>query len=360
MSPYPPGLELPEAAKRPSCAEEWPPVLAPADAKPIGAWTIVDRPDGRKQWAYEGYSLYTSMLDKQPGDVLGTTNLLHISNDDRGFNGVVRRVVGPKPNVPAQFAVYTTITGRSVELHEEWSVYSYDGDARNKSNCYNACLDGWEPTLAGSYASPIHEWTTFERAPGVWQWAFRGRPMYRHLTDRDPHSQDGADVPQWHNVYTQMAPKPPQSFKVKITTIGDTLGDEHGKTIYEYRCTDDALDQLLCDYPEAPQIYRFTVCGGGDPDRCAKTFPYVIAPKGAKTGNQVWGTMYVDPKTGKRATADQPNALNVWTFRGRPLYTFAGRNNYGDKTSEDTNANGWGEFGGRRNGFHAIVYRNVF
>ncbi|MSR16061.1 MAG: hypothetical protein EXR86_16230 [Gammaproteobacteria bacterium] len=184
--------------------------------------------------------------------------------------------------------------------------------------------------------------------------------MYRHLTDRTLHSQDGSDVPHWHNVYTQMAPKPPQGLAVKVTAMGDALGDEHGKTVYEYRCTDDAIDQLLCDYPEAPQIYRLTVCGGGDRDLCLKTFPYVIAPKGAKTGNQVWGTMYVDPKTGKRATADQPRALNVWTFRGRPVYTFDGFNNYGDKTPEDTNADSWGEFKGLRNGFHVILYRDVF
>ena len=36
MSPYPPGLELPEADTRPSCVQIWPPVLAPSDAKPVG------------------------------------------------------------------------------------------------------------------------------------------------------------------------------------------------------------------------------------------------------------------------------------------------------------------------------------
>src|SRR5258708_4253079 len=49
MSPYPAGLELPEVATRPSCTDVWPPVLAAANAKPVGKWTVVERKDGRKQ-----------------------------------------------------------------------------------------------------------------------------------------------------------------------------------------------------------------------------------------------------------------------------------------------------------------------
>lgn len=41
------------------CAQNWPPLAATADAKPMGDWTIVDRQDGTKQWAYKGKSLYT-------------------------------------------------------------------------------------------------------------------------------------------------------------------------------------------------------------------------------------------------------------------------------------------------------------
>src|SRR6185312_6253100 len=43
MSPYPPGLRLPELATRKSCQAEWPPVIAPAAATPVGKWTIIPR-----------------------------------------------------------------------------------------------------------------------------------------------------------------------------------------------------------------------------------------------------------------------------------------------------------------------------
>ena len=74
MSPYPGGLELPEVETRPSCTDVWPPVLAKPNAKPVGKWTILERKDGRKQWAYDGYALYTSVLDRKPGDTFGGTD----------------------------------------------------------------------------------------------------------------------------------------------------------------------------------------------------------------------------------------------------------------------------------------------
>ncbi len=355
MSPYPGGLELPEVETRPSCTTVWPPVLASAEAKSVGKWKVVDRPDGRKQWAYEGWPLYTSVLDKQPGDVFGGTN-----TPEFGESPALRYPVGPDENVPPQFAVQTTMMGRLVTTRDKWSIYTYDGDGREKSNCSGPCLDGWAPILAASSARPVGEWTTFERTSGVRQWAFRNKPVYRHINDPKVVALDGGDVPRWHNVFTQMAPEAPKGFALKDTVVGIVLGDSQGMTVYKYGCGDDALDQLECDTPDAPQVYRFTVCGGGNVERCLKAFPYVIAPAGAKSGNQVWGTMYIDPKTGKRATANQPGALNVWTFRGRPVYTFAGGRGYGDKKPTDVNAMNWGEFSGARNGYRALIYRHVF
>jgi predicted lipoprotein with Yx(FWY)xxD motif len=53
------------------CAENWPPAVAPADAKPVGDLTLVDREDGTKQWAHDGMPLYTFVGDKNPGEVTG-------------------------------------------------------------------------------------------------------------------------------------------------------------------------------------------------------------------------------------------------------------------------------------------------
>jgi predicted lipoprotein with Yx(FWY)xxD motif len=53
------------------CATNWPPLKAEAGAKADGDWTIVDRTDGSKMWAYEGRPVYTFIKDEKAGDVNG-------------------------------------------------------------------------------------------------------------------------------------------------------------------------------------------------------------------------------------------------------------------------------------------------
>jgi predicted lipoprotein with Yx(FWY)xxD motif len=53
------------------CAENWPPLMAGADAKPTGDWTVVKRDDGKMMWAYKGKPLYTFKRDTAPGETNG-------------------------------------------------------------------------------------------------------------------------------------------------------------------------------------------------------------------------------------------------------------------------------------------------
>ena len=54
-----------------TCATNWPPLMAAADSKASGDWSIVARDDGAKQWAYKGKPLYTWAKDTKPGDTTG-------------------------------------------------------------------------------------------------------------------------------------------------------------------------------------------------------------------------------------------------------------------------------------------------
>jgi predicted lipoprotein with Yx(FWY)xxD motif len=54
-----------------ACATNWPPLMAGAGATPSGAWSVVTRDDGTKQWAYKGKPLYTWAKDQKPGDKTG-------------------------------------------------------------------------------------------------------------------------------------------------------------------------------------------------------------------------------------------------------------------------------------------------
>lgn len=53
------------------CAANWPPALAAADATAAGDFTLVDRKDGTKVWAYKGWPLYSWAKDTKPGDTTG-------------------------------------------------------------------------------------------------------------------------------------------------------------------------------------------------------------------------------------------------------------------------------------------------
>jgi predicted lipoprotein with Yx(FWY)xxD motif len=53
------------------CSRTWVPLSAPPEAQPAGYWSIVERSGGTRQWAYQGYPLYTYANDKAPGDMIG-------------------------------------------------------------------------------------------------------------------------------------------------------------------------------------------------------------------------------------------------------------------------------------------------
>lgn len=62
------------------CAQNWPPLMADANAMPMGDWTIGTRDDGGKQWAYKGKPLYRWSKDTKPGDMTGdgVRNMWHV------------------------------------------------------------------------------------------------------------------------------------------------------------------------------------------------------------------------------------------------------------------------------------------
>lgn len=53
------------------CLVNWPALPATGDAKMMGSWMPITRPDGSKQWAYKGKPLYTYAKDMKAGDVVG-------------------------------------------------------------------------------------------------------------------------------------------------------------------------------------------------------------------------------------------------------------------------------------------------
>jgi predicted lipoprotein with Yx(FWY)xxD motif len=87
-----PGYALPGApakAEKDDCGFEcpgspWSPVLAGANDKAMGNWSVVDRKDGKKQWAFKGEPLYTHVRDTHPGTLNG------VRSGDRSWHALMR------------------------------------------------------------------------------------------------------------------------------------------------------------------------------------------------------------------------------------------------------------------------------
>src|SRR5262249_17494257 len=141
---FPEGV-LPEADKRPSCAQVWPPLAAPADAKPVGRWSIAVRSDGLRQWALDGYPLYTSVLDRIPGKVNGGPNSLPGYTKNQNYS---RIPVGPPADMPPGFAVGSSPAGRLLVTSTQAVVFVSEHDAQNVSHCDATCAKTWRPMLA--------------------------------------------------------------------------------------------------------------------------------------------------------------------------------------------------------------------
>lgn len=53
------------------CASNWPPLFAMDGDRADGDWSIVNRDDGKRQWAYRGKPLYYWVKDQKAGDTTG-------------------------------------------------------------------------------------------------------------------------------------------------------------------------------------------------------------------------------------------------------------------------------------------------
>jgi predicted lipoprotein with Yx(FWY)xxD motif len=64
-----------------TCATNWPPLTAEEGAAASGDYNVIQRDDGKKQWAYKGKPLYTWGKDKKPGDKTGdgVNNVWHVA-----------------------------------------------------------------------------------------------------------------------------------------------------------------------------------------------------------------------------------------------------------------------------------------
>jgi predicted lipoprotein with Yx(FWY)xxD motif len=79
------------------------------------------------------------------------------------------------------------------------TLYTFDKDETDKTNCYDKCAVNWPPFMAAADAMAEGEWTVVERTDGTKQWSYEGKPLYLYIEDKAPGDVIGegkGDV--WH------------------------------------------------------------------------------------------------------------------------------------------------------------------
>lgn len=328
------GHPIPGATFRSTCVDRWRPYRASSQAKAAGAFSIVVRPDGDRQWTYDGAPLYTSSRDRVPGEVNGTMGF-------GSYGGW--RTVPVEVWLPPGIKLVRKVQGLLLASGDGGLLFAPGEDAATGDA-------GWLPLSAPELARPRGEFMIDNQADGSRQWAFRGRPLHRPRVDVPRHEiQRIVESGRWQPVLFQPA-KPRPGFvtmHMSVPEIGWVYGDAAGWTLYAFYCFDRAPDRLHCDEPGDAAAHRSAVCGTGE--QCAREWrPVPAGPDDVPVGN--WGVADVPHPPFASATGaygEGVATVRAWTWHGRPVYTFAGDRMPGDVLGHGIEA--------RSSGFGAIT-----
>lgn len=81
------------------------------------------------------------------------------------------------------------------------TLYIFDKDTKDISNCYDACAAKWPPYLVQDGEAAKEGWSTTQRKDGSLQWVYEGKPLYYFVDDKNPGDAKGDGLNNvWHTV----------------------------------------------------------------------------------------------------------------------------------------------------------------
>jgi len=276
------------------CMADFRPALASGNAQPRGDWSLIDRPDGVRQWAYKGKPLSTYAGDSKAGDPLGDGFVV-----DRGLAlnrwRVVTAPMALLPGLTVRDAAQGTKVARVLAAAGGKTLYTSGRDADSgRSVCDAKCAEVWIPLAAPLVATPHDEWTIVQRDDGTRQWARSGRPLYTYSGDFKAGDMrgDGRDG-IWHAVTIQEPLPYPQGITLHASPMGSVYGNARGLTLYAYFNSGRQLG-ISCDA------------------RCmAANWKPALAPADATPA-------------GSWTVVAQADGTRQWAHHGKLVFTYAG------------------------------------
>ncbi len=192
-----------------TCAGKWPPLLAADGAVANATMTIITRGNGDKQWALKGQPLYQWHLDVAQGDIGGDNinNVWHLARPMPLITASINNLntyVGNKTiaSVTSSAEVLTSFRANK----DGFTLYTFDKDSINSSNCSGNCINIWPPLLADAGARAEAPLSLVDVADGNKQWAYKGKPLYFFVNDNAAGDTNGNEVKNiWHTATQEPA-----------------------------------------------------------------------------------------------------------------------------------------------------------
>jgi predicted lipoprotein with Yx(FWY)xxD motif len=191
-----------DACTSKQCLSHWTPISAPALAFGLGDFSIIERADGSRQWAFQEAPLFRYKEDLLPGDVHGSNvhPSMQLALLQKNFRPNSVAVISQ----PGYGDVFT-LNGRTLyfgsafekywggrNLRGSFEIAYHKGKRLGDKACVSdTCLENWRPFTAPADASSNGFWEVIARDDGSKQWAYKGFALYTHSNDQSPGHMRG-------------------------------------------------------------------------------------------------------------------------------------------------------------------------
>lgn len=91
-----------------------------------------------------------------------------------------------------------TKMGKALADEKGMILYTFDKDAKGKSNCDADCLKKWPAFHAAANAKAEGEWSLVKAADGMEMWAYEGKPLYTYEDKKAGEANGDGVGGVWH------------------------------------------------------------------------------------------------------------------------------------------------------------------
>lgn len=320
------------------CINTWPPLLADGGAKPSYPLSVLSLENGQKQWAYKEKPLYFFIGDSNAYDTAGdgVNDVWHIAN-----------------NTPALFRItdlgnVLSATGKILALlpdpddgttlipqhadRDQFTLYTFDNDNENTSNCNGNCAVIWPAFLADERDPDVGQFTKFERADGLLQWSWDKKPLYFFDGDTDKKQTKGEGFNGvWHVIADLPAGNMMAPIQLFDSVLGESLTVSGTATVLKKTSGETDFSPVTDDFTGF-QLYTFDVdepnISNCVSEMCVSTWPPLLAEN-------------TDVAQAPFNIIERTDGYKQWAINGMPLYLFNGDTTAGQQNGEEVNNVWW-------------------